>query len=72
MADEDTGAMRSRVEFSEAQLTAITGVVQRLLDRALTERGSGPAPGGTGSSSGATAGSEAAGESSRAVPGKWE
>ena len=43
--------------FSEAQLSVIAGVVQRLLDQALTERGGSaltvgsPAPGASGSGS---------------------
>ena len=57
------------MEFSEEQLAAITGVVQWLLDRALSERGSGPANGGM--VSGTAAGLETAGGSGGTVPSKW-
>ena len=66
MGDEETEVTRSGMEFSEEQLAAITGVVQRLLDRALSERGSGPATGGR--ALGTAAGPETAGGSGGTVP----
>ena len=54
--------------FSEAQLGAIAGVVQQLLDRALTERG-GSAP-ATGSRAPGTSGSGPSGADG-ATPGKF-
>jgi len=46
MEDEETVVAKSGADFSEAQLGAIAGVVQRLLDKALSKRGSGPSRGG--------------------------
>ena len=54
--------------FSKAQLGAIAGVVQRLLDRALTERG-GSAP-TTGSLAQGASGSGSSGADG-ATPGKY-
>ena len=40
MADEESAEQEAAGSFSEAQLEEIEGVVQRLLDKALSERGS--------------------------------
>ena len=69
MGDEETEVTRSGMEFSEEQLAAITGVVQRLLDSALSERRSGPTTGGR--VSGTAAGPVTAGGSGGTVPSKW-
>ena len=69
MEDEETVVAKSGADFSEAQLGAIAGVVQRLLDKALSERGSGPSRDGAGSE--ATAEPQATEKSSTTVPSEF-
>ena len=66
MADGESAERAAAGSFSEAQLEAIAGVVQRLLDKALSERGS------RGSSGPASEEREAADKSRDATSGKLE
>ena len=66
MADRESAERAAAGSFSVAQLEAIAGVVQRLLDKALSERGS------RGSSGPASEERVAADKSCDATPGKLE